>query len=550
MEKQELKSAIVNQLLDFNWRLDNLYKIPTEDWQTIQFKPNTIQRQILKTRSDKRDIILKYRQGWVSTLYIIILLDEVLFWGTNINNIFITHRQDLLDEFFRKARFIYDNIPENIKAILPEPSIDNANELYFAKTRTGKMLNNSLKISLDVRWRTPWRVHVSEFAFMDPVKQMRLKQSIDQFRKTKITIETTANGVWNVFHKACMQAKNWKGTYKLLFFPWYIEERNKEKPPVWFCLTEEEINLKENYNLTDDQIYWRRLKIEDSNSSGFDWLKKFHEENPITIDSAFISSGASVFDLSANYRIVRPIFTYNDIKFFQEPQDELCFWVDIAEGWIKWDFSTIVAYNKHGELVCTYRWRVNEEILAKKMNDILTYEKDWAWYLGWIIPENNLWRLFIKICQDYPWKYLIHSEIKTDIPIEESAKEPNKYGFRMTQPSKDYIIRKFRGAIHKEIVEVSEEIKSEIETFEYDTSNKPNAVSPNHDDILVASMISYFAVTKIYGLIEYDKPEKAKLWNRAEDIRKADFIRMQLWDPEDFESESMLDNYYEIYDLT
>jgi hypothetical protein len=66
-----------------------------------------------------------------------------------------------------------------------------------------------------------------------------------------------------------MNAKNKKGTYKLLFYPWYIEERNMFEVPkdLEFCYTPDEENLKQNYPfLTKEQIYWRRLKIEDANS--------------------------------------------------------------------------------------------------------------------------------------------------------------------------------------------------------------------------------------------------------------------------------------------
>jgi hypothetical protein len=48
-----------------------------------------------------------------------------------------------------------------------------------------------------------------------------------------------------------MLAKNGKGSYKLLFYPWYIEERNYETPPDDFCLTEDEKNLAENFKLSD-----------------------------------------------------------------------------------------------------------------------------------------------------------------------------------------------------------------------------------------------------------------------------------------------------------
>jgi hypothetical protein len=64
------------------------------------------------------------------------MLDEVLFGGTNVNNIFITHRQDLLKVFFDKARFAYDSIPKEYKAFLPIPTTDNANELVFMNSQS------------------------------------------------------------------------------------------------------------------------------------------------------------------------------------------------------------------------------------------------------------------------------------------------------------------------------------------------------------------------------------------------------------------------------
>jgi hypothetical protein len=270
---------------------------------------------------------------------------------------------------------------------------------------------------------------------MDIPKQRELKQQIDNFRKAVVTIETTANWIWDIFYNICMNAKNWKWTYKLLFFPWYIESRNQEPIPeeLDFCLTPEEENLKQNYSfLTNEQIYWRRLKIEDANSLWFNWLEKFHEENPITIDSAFISSWSSVFDLTAKYNIVKAVEEYEWFKIFAEPQDSIIIWVDIAEGWNLWDFSTIVAYNKQWELMFTYKWRVNEEILSMKMDTILKYEKGWKRFLWWIIPENNTWRLFIRECQKYEWAFMLHYEIKTDIPINDKW-EANKFWFRTTK---------------------------------------------------------------------------------------------------------------------
>lgn len=49
-------------------------------------------------------------------------------------------------------------------------------------------------------------------------KQKILFQQFDSFRKTRITIESTANGMGDVFHAMCMNANEGKGDFKLLFY--------------------------------------------------------------------------------------------------------------------------------------------------------------------------------------------------------------------------------------------------------------------------------------------------------------------------------------------
>lgn len=72
-------------------------------------------------------------------------MDDTVFGGRNKSNYFVTHRQDLLDEFFKKAKFTLETIDESVRAMIYKPSTKNANELFFAET------NNTLRIGLDVR---------------------------------------------------------------------------------------------------------------------------------------------------------------------------------------------------------------------------------------------------------------------------------------------------------------------------------------------------------------------------------------------------------------
>ena len=529
---------------NFAWRLENLYYIVDENWETVLFRPNTIQRAILNGRSNFRDIILKYRQGWVSTLFIIVMLDEVLFGWTNINNVFITHRQDLLDVFFQKARFVYEHIPAEFKGLLPIPSTDNANELAFAKTQSWKILNNRLKIWLDVRWQTPTRLHISEFAFIDSEKQVKLKLSIDQFRKTRITIETTANGIWNVFYNACMQAKNGNGSYKLLFYPWYIEERNVERLKEWeeMLLDTEEAQLKENYDLTLEQLRWRRTKIHDAEVLWENWHKLFEQENPTTIEWAFVSSWVTVFDPALKYRIVKPIKEIEWWKIYERAQDKLIFAVDMAEWWVKGDFSAISVRNTEWNIVATYKAKVWEEMLAKKLDWLFNY-KDLGWEYVWnVLPENNVWLAFINECKKYSW---FHERMLVERRNDKMVWEDNqifKYWFRTTQKSKDLLIRQYRWALYKWAINITADLYSEILTYVYDKNNRPNAIAPNHDDLLMADMIWYHWILVEPNLLEYD--EKYELSDeRLESLRNKDILQLKVWNEEKQQTENLLDWY-------
>ena len=123
----------------------------------------------------------------MSTLFIVVQLDRTLF-NMNQTNYFVAHREDLLNEFFRRAKFAFDNMLPAVKAIIPKPKLDNSNELFFAET------NSSMRISLDVRGKTPTSMHVSEFAWMEPDKQKKLYLAMDSFREAEISVESTAKG--------------------------------------------------------------------------------------------------------------------------------------------------------------------------------------------------------------------------------------------------------------------------------------------------------------------------------------------------------------------
>lgn len=122
----------------------------------------------------------------------------------------------------------------------------------------------------------------SEAAFWrNPEKHMAgLGNTVADMDGTEIIMESTANGVGNLFHELWQAAESGKSDYIAIFVPWFWTLEYWTTPNRDFVRTEEEQTLVEAYGLNDGQLQWRRNKIT-SYGEGFDWL--FRQEYPMCI---------------------------------------------------------------------------------------------------------------------------------------------------------------------------------------------------------------------------------------------------------------------------
>lgn len=344
---------------------------------------------------------------------------------------------------------------------------------------------------------------------------------MESFRECNITIESTANGQGDIFHGLVTQAKQGDSEYNLLFYGFDVDDRNEIDAEGFVPTSEEETFItsflsKYQREKALRKIAWRRMKIHTYKAKGLKGEDYFCQENPISIEDAFISSGSAVFDLNQPYQIQQPIRSIEGFNLFCDPCDELTIGIDIAEGGIRGDYSTISARRPDGKLAFQFKDRVNEIILAQKLDWILNYqaEPNGKKYLGVIAPENNVGLAFINECfstrdngsYKYPWCQYILKQRKIDDVSEENIQE--KYGFRTTKQSKDLIIREYRGAIYSKKIWVSPELYAEICTYQYDDKNRPNAVGNNHDDLLIADMIAFNIMEHEHFVAKYHVTEK------------------------------------------
>jgi len=94
-----------------------------------------------------------------------------------------------------------------------------------------------------------------------------------------------------------MDAEAGKSDYTLFFIPWFENEEYRISAPQQFTPQSsghfgDEKYYQETFNLTNDQLLWRRYAI--ANLCGGD-IQKFQQEYPATLDECFQGTGYPVF---------------------------------------------------------------------------------------------------------------------------------------------------------------------------------------------------------------------------------------------------------------
>jgi hypothetical protein len=297
--------------------IEKFIKIRNKEGKIVNLQLNNPQQKlyelIKKMKQENkpvRIIILKARQMGFSTL-----TESIFFKDTvtkfNRRTGIITHLDSATTNLFNMNKLMFDNLPEELK-----PSIKNSNakELLFDNDK-GTGLKSKIKCmtagtSGVGRSDTFDNLHLSELAFWGGDVQATLTgllQSVPNLPTTSIIIESTANG-FETFKKLWEQAVNGESDFVPLFVAWW-ELPEYAMPYNGFTLTEEEKELQKLYNLTLEQLTWRRWCIRNNCQNS---IEQFKQEYPASPEEAFISTGNCVFD--KDEIIKRLQYTPNPIK--------------------------------------------------------------------------------------------------------------------------------------------------------------------------------------------------------------------------------------------
>ena len=249
----------------------------------VPFTLNKAQQHLIDNLTG-RDIIVKARQLGFST--VIRATHETKAMTQTARLATLAHDQNTTNLLRRMSRRFWENLPDSVR---PNRSMDNAKTTIYSNTGS-EVIIQTAGSSAGGRGGTLSDVHGSEVAFWQNAddNMAGIMQAVPL--DGNIVLESTPNGASGWFYEACMQALDNNSVWKLHFYEWWWND--EYNIPLLdgesLTYTDEEQYLAERYNLTPEQIKWRRYKIKEL-------PHKFKQEYPEDILSCFLTSGNSFF---------------------------------------------------------------------------------------------------------------------------------------------------------------------------------------------------------------------------------------------------------------
>lgn len=515
--------------------IENCLKIKTKSGTVVPFRLNDAQRKLYAVAKRQQDagkpvrlIILKARQLGFSTL-----TEGLIFHACatrkNVNALIVAHREDATANLFRMSKLFYDELPAPVKPML---RASNAQELVFenpSKLRSEREARPGLRSRIRCataggrgigRSDTLQCVHLSEYAFWPDGADGKastlagILQAVPSLPGTMVVIESTANG-FEDFKERWDAAVAGENDFEPVFFAWF-ENPDYSMPVVpgteW---TPEERDIKAAYQLTDEQLQWRRWCI--ANNCGGS-LDMFRQEYPASPGEAFLHSGTGVFD---NEQIVlrlerlpspagRGEFTDGEwtesetgaITLYELPEEGVPYVLggDTAGEGSDY-FTAIVIDNVTGRIAAKLRQKYSEPEYVRQIYALGRFYND-----ALVAIETNFSTYPVMKLQEmeYPNQY---SREREDTYTRQMRKS---YGFRTDRQSRPRAIANLVEVFssHPEWF-TDRELLEEMLTFCYNEDHRPEALAGKHDDLVMGAAITY-AVRHQQRMTVLTEPEKPR----------------------------------------
>lgn len=516
--------------------METYFYIVDKEQNDVLFKLNPMQRKIYddikekKKKNEKfRGIVLKARQLGISTFSIMLML-ALAITTRNFNGMLITHKEDISRELFSRLKHAFYSLP---KVLRPSILKDNDGELIFDK-KDGSGLNSKIKIRVASenstglgRGETLNYLHISEYPqWKLKNKSVELGSILNACTSNSIVInEATARG-YDDFKTRFDKARNKESNEIAYFFPWFLKNEYSHEYKG-FELTDEELELKEKFNLNLNQLQFRRDVINDDFAGDENIFK---QEYPSTPEEAFLSSGDCIYNLNVLNDRIREIrkngnqkydigyFRYRiafdsetmkrsivDIKWvsdhrngyitiFKNVEERRPYIIGVDPAGEGSDFNAgIVIDNITSEQIATLHKENLETLnLSAQIYCLSKYYNN-----ALIIPETNYSVGLTSTLKEFEANLYISENEANSI----ANSYTNKYGFRTTPRTRPLLIDLSKQYINFETklindVRILNEAQNFVRIYKVTaekTTCKEQANVGAHDDLLFALMLALYA---------------------------------------------------------
>jgi hypothetical protein len=264
--------------------------------QLVPFTFNRAQRYIhsriedqIKRTGKVRVVIVKGRQQGCSTY-----TEGRFFHKTTLNPgstaFILAHISDSTNHLFGMAKRYYENAPPQI---LPTADKMNERRLEFNQINSSYAVGTAGSAQIG-RGTTIRFFHGSEAAYWDKADDIAagVLQAVPNAPGTEVIIESTANGAGNWFHRLAMAGLGeGDSDFETIFVPWFWQPEYATPAPSDMVYNDEEAETARLFELSREQMYWRRKMIA-TTFGGDVW--RFKREYPNTVEEGFLASGVSL----------------------------------------------------------------------------------------------------------------------------------------------------------------------------------------------------------------------------------------------------------------
>ena len=331
--QRDMDEFFVRCIVDYEYfaRACLVIKTKTDGIQPLIFNRaqmylHAVAEEMIRRYGKVRIIIVKARQQGLSTY-----VEGRGYWKTSQNSdikaYILTHENDATKNLFDMTKRYHENCPAELK---PLTKRSNARELIFHEINSEYAIGTA-KTGDTGRSQCIQFLHGSEVAFWRSAEDIAggLMEGVPEEPGTEIYLESTAYGAGGYFHSQWQSAcyaedevgANWNGYWRV-FIPWFWEDKYRMDPPASFELEDDEREIKNLYDLDDDQIYWRRRKIITLKGD----LSKFQREYPANPAEAF---NASLTNILISSKVVLSAMKAGRENIY-EPMGRRVLGVDVA----------------------------------------------------------------------------------------------------------------------------------------------------------------------------------------------------------------------------